>query len=226
MTTINNLQTNNINAAYSNLYKAFMLRDRSLIIANCKACQYLGIPQFQEKANVEINRLYSKAGIKTKPIKTTIEELRDDVLIVYAQACLNVLWNVKMQPFGYDNPYAYQVLSQHRQFQSDDVLYQHRNDIFTVGNFLKVTKYALSIAEIIDPQNKDYPQAGASVLALQGIDSILNNKSQSELSKHTLHVATDFLASNVKESLNGTNAKRGVAITALMLNLAIDFLMK
>ena len=43
---------------------------------------------------------------------------------------------------------------------------------------------------------------------------------------HSLHIAADFLSSSVKESLNDTNAKRNAAITSLMVNLAIDFLVK
>lgn len=43
---------------------------------------------------------------------------------------------------------------------------------------------------------------------------------------HSLHIAADFLASNVKDSLNDTNAKHNVAVSALMVNLAIDFLLK
>lgn len=35
-----------------------------------------------------------------------------------------------------------------------------------------------------------------------------------------------ILASSVNESLNDINAKRGVAVSALMVNLAIDFLVK
>lgn len=225
MTTTSNMQINNINAAYNMLYNAYMLHNRELIIANCKACRDLGIPQFKENANSEMVKIYSMAGIKTKPVQTSLEELPDNVLMVYAQACMNVLWNTKMRTLGFESLYAYSVLSQPRQFHSEDVLYKRQDSILTVGNFLKVIKYALSIAEIIDPQDKNYLQAGATVLALQGIDAVLNNKSNTELNKHTLHIATDFLASSVKDSLDDTNTKRGVAITALMLNLAIDFLM-
>ena len=39
-------------------------------------------------------------------------------------------------------------------------------------------------------------------------------------------IAADFLTSNVKESLDDTNTKRSVAVSALMVNLAIDFLVK
>ena len=223
---MNTLQFDIIDLAYSDLYAAFMRHDRRAIIWNCMNCRNIGIPQFHEKANSEMEKIYAMAGIRTSPILTTLESLPDNVLNIYAQACMNVLFNVKMQKFRYDNQYAYQVLSQPTQFHSSDVLYTKSNNHLTVGNFLKVIKYAISIAEIIAPDNKAYSYAGASVLALQGLDDILNNKSNTELTNHTLHVATDFLASSVKESLNDTNAKRNVVISALLVNLAIDFLVK
>ena len=226
MNTFSNMKMSNINAAYSMLYTAYMLRKRELIIANCKACRYLCIPQFEEKANIEMDKIYSMAGIKTKPIQTTIDNLPDNVLAVYAQACMNVLWSTRMQSFGFESSYAYNVLSQPRQFHDEDVLYRQKGNSLSVGNFLNIIKYALSIAEIIDPQNKNYAKAGANVLALQSIDAILNNKSNRELNKYTLHFATGFLASSVKDSLEDTNTKRGVAIIALMLNLAIDYLVR
>jgi hypothetical protein len=190
-------------------------------------CRNIGIPQFHEKANIEMKKIYAMAGIKTIPVMLpSLESMPDNVLNIYAQACMNVLFNVKMQRLRYDNQYAYQILSQHREFHSSDVLYIKSDNYLTVGNFLKVIKYAISIAEIIAPDNKAYSYAGASVLALQGLDDLLNNKSNTALTNHTLHVATDFLATTVKESLNDTNSKRSVAVSALMVNLAIDFLIK
>ena len=215
--------------AYDSLYTSFMRRDRKAIEYDCRNCENLGIGQFHEKANMEMERIYSSMGIRTIPTPTTLEQLPDDVLLVYAQACMNVLFNEKMRCISdfhhaYEN--AYHTLAQPKQYQTNDVLYSQGNNLFTVGNFLKVIKYALSIAEIISPDDKRFANASASVLALQTIDNILNNKFGAELTKHTLHIATDFLASNVKESLNDTNAKRSVAVSALMVNLAIDFLVK
>ena len=173
-----------------------------------------------------MERMYSLMGIRTIPTQSTLEQLPFDVLLVYAQACMNVLFNEKMQNIMYSYQSAYQTLASPRQFKDNDVLYSQGNTHLTVENFLKVIKYALSIAEIFNPDDKRISYASASILALQTIDNILNNKSEIELTKHTLHIATDFLASNVKESLNDTNAKRSVAVSALMVNLAIDFLVK
>lgn len=219
-------QQNNIQIAYDSLYAAFMRRERKAIEFYCQNCEELGIPQFREKANMETERMYSSLGIRTIRKPSTLEQLPFDVLLVYAQACMNVLFNEKMQNIMYSYQYAYQTLAYPRQFKDNDVLYSQNNSHLTVGNFLKVIKYALSIAEILNPDDKRISYASASVLALQTIDNILNNKSEVELTKHTLHIATDFLASSVKESLNDTNAKRSVAVSALMVNLAIDFLVK
>ena len=153
-------QYGNMQIAYDSLYTSFMRRDRKAIEYDCRNWENLGIGQFHEKANMEMERIYSLMGIRTIPTPTTLEQ------------------------------------------------------------------YALSIAEIISPDDKRFANASASVLALQTIDTIFNNKSGVELTKHTPHIATDFLASNVKESLNDTNAKRSVAVSALMVNLAIDFLVK
>lgn len=212
--------------AYDSLYIAFIRRDRKAIEHYCQNCRELGIVQFHEKANMEMERMYSQMGIRTIPTPSTLEQLPFDVLLVYAQACMNVLFNEQTQSIRYNCQYAYQTLAYPRQFKDNDVLYSQNNSHLTVGNFLKVIKYALSIAEILNPDDKRISYASASVLALQTIDNILNNKSEVELTKHTLHIATDFLASNVKESLNDTNAKRSVAVSALMVNLAIDFLVK
>lgn len=215
-----------IDSAYTNLFAAYMQHNREAMISCCKQCQNMGIPQFHERANKEVEKIYALIGIQTYQLESTVDKLPDDVLNKYAVACMNVLFEEKMRKLSYDNQHALQVLSKPAPFRSDDVLYTQSDNQLTVENFLKVIKYALSIASIIDPDNKAYSYANASTLALQGIDDALNNKSQTELTNHTLHVATDFLANSVKESLDDTNAKRGVAISALLVNLAIDFLVK
>ena len=164
-------------------------------------------------------------GTKTYQLESTLDQLPDDVLNYYAVACLNVLSEEKIHTL-YHNQSAYQVLTQSAPFRGNDVLYEQSDNLLTVENFLRVIKYALSIASIIDPSNKAYSYANASALALQGIDDALNNKSKTELTNHTLHIAADFLSTSVKESLDDTEAKREVAISALLLNIAIDFLIR
>ena len=221
--------TNNsiIDDAYNQLSNAYYVkRDRKSIEDSCRYCQSLGIPNFQELANAEMTKLYSYRHIKTYPVLTSIECLPPDVLGMYALACMEVLFNMKIESIRRDCQYAYQTLSQSVQFQSTDVLYMQDEKRLTVEDFLKVVKYALALVDIVYPDNKVSSVANPIVWALQGIDDTLNNKSKTELTNHSLHIAADFLTSNVKESLNDTNAKRSVAVSALMVNLAVDFLIK
>ena len=229
MNSIPNIHTSKMsiyNVAYNNLYIAIMSGDRKAIESCCSNCKELGIPLFHEKANIEMEKIYAFMGIRTIPQETSLDKLPDDVLSVYAQACLNVLFNIKLDEIKYKAQYAYLILSRPVPFRQNDVLYTQQNKQLTVGDFLKVIKYAISIAEIIHPDDEAYSRASTSVLALQSIDNLLNNRSGAALTKHTLHIAADFMASNVKESLNDVTSKRNVTISALMVNLAIDFLIK
>ena len=226
MTTNNIPPTNELDIAYSNLYNAYMRRDRKAIESNCLNCHTLEIPNFHELANTEMTKLYSYRSIKTYPVCTSIECLPPDVLGMYALACMNVLFKMNLESVRRDCQYAYKTLSQPVLFQSTDVLYVHNEKQLTVGNFLKVIKYALALVDIVYPDNKVTSVANPTIWALQGIDDALNNKSKTELMNHSLHIAADFLASNVKDSLKEKGAKRRVAISALMVNLAIDFLIK
>ena len=224
--TQDNYNTNIVKTAYDNLYSAFMRRDRKAIEYYCYNCERLGIDQFHEKANKEAERMYSSIGIRTIPVLCSLEYMPDNVLMVYAQACMNVLFNEQLHSIMHNCQYAYQTLAQPKQYKDNDVLYSQNNNLLTVGNFLKVLKYAISIAEIIKPDDNRFSNASASILALQSLYHLFNNSSKTELTNHTLHVATDFLASNVKDTLTDVNAKRSVAVSALMVNLTIDFLVK
>ena len=216
-----------IDDAYNQLSNAYYKKhDRKEIERCCINCCNLGISNFQELANAEMSRIYAYCGIKTYPVYTSIDKLPLSVLNVYALACMNVLFYQNLQSIRRDCQYAYQKLSQPVQFHSTDVLYMQKEKQLTVENFLKVIKYAFAIVDIVYPDNKMTSVANPAIWALQGIDDVLNNKSKAELTNHSLHIAADFLASSVKESLNNTNDKRNVAVLALTVNLAIDFLVK
>jgi hypothetical protein len=216
-----------IEDVYNQLSNAFYIkRDRKAIEDSCNLCENLGIPYFHELANAEMTRLYAVRGKRTYPRRSSIELLPPEVLDMYAVACMNVLFYTKLNGIIRDCQFAYQTLSRPVQFHSTDVLYSQNEKRLTVGNLLKVVKYALDLVDIVYPDNNVTSIANLTIWALHGIENALNNKSKTELTNHSLHIAVDFLASSVKESLNDINAKRGVAVSALMVNLAIDFLIK
>jgi hypothetical protein len=107
------------------------------------------------------------------------------------------------------------------------VLYQNaQGQQLKVADLLAVSKYAISVAEAIDPDNEAFSKANAAITTFQGIDTILNNKPEDKPVNKMLHLATSFLSSVVKSSLKDSDAKRGITITAIMVDLAIDFFCK
>ena len=219
-------QLQEIDIAYKNLSSAFMNRNRRAIEIYCNQCNYLNIPHFPEKVNSRVSELYSYTRRTTIPVVPSLNYLPYYDLMLYAQACQDVLFNEQINWIRQSCQYNYQTLTQPKQYQESGVLYSRSNGVLTVGNLLKVLKYGLSIAEIIDPDNKEVSNATAAISTLQSLYYLFSNSSKTELTNHTLHVATDFLASNVKYSLTDINAKRNVAVSALMVNLAIDFIIK
>ena len=219
-------QLQEIDIAYKNLSSAFMNRNRRAIEIYCNQCNYLDIPHFQERVYSRMSELYSYARRTTIPVAPSLNYLPYNDLMLYAQACQDVLFNEQMNWIRQSCQYNYQTFTQPKQYQESDVLYSQSNSVLTVGNLLKVLKYGLSIADVIKPDNKGVSNATAAISTLQSLYYLFSNSSKTELTNHTLHVATDFLASNVKYSITDINAKRNVAVSALMVNLAIDFIIK
>ena len=73
---------------------------------------------------------------------------------------------------------------------------------------------------------KNFAKANAVITTLQGIDAVLNNKPEDKPVNKMLHLATSFISSVVKSSVKNDKEKRGVSITALMVDLTIDFFCK
>ena len=95
-----------------------------------------------------------------------------------------------------------------------------------VADLIAVSKYAVSIAEAIDPSNEEYARANAAITVFQGIDAVLNNKPEDKPVNKMLHLLTSFLSSVVKSTIKDDEAKRGVTTIALVVELAIDFFCK
>ena len=146
------------------------------------------------------------------------------------QGCLNALQKEIRTRNLYQTHYthAQNILYQpNRTFRQDEVLHQDdHGQQLKVADLLAVSKYAVSIAEAIDPDNDGFAKANAAITTFQGIDAILNNKPEDKPVNKMLHLATSFLSSVVKSSLKDSDAKRGVTITAIMVDLAIDFFCK
>ena len=112
-------------------------------------------------------------------------------------------------------------------FAPDDVIHQDKQgQQLKVADLLAVSKYAMSVAEAIEPSNEEYAKANAAITVFQGIDALLNNNPEDKPVNKMLHLATSFISSVVKSSIKDDEAKRGVTMNAIMVDLAIDFFCK
>ena len=170
-------------------------------------------------------------GVIPNVLPTSIYDIKDDALLqMNIQGCLKALQYELGRRNIYSTQYTYAQSVLYRPthtFQQEEVLYQNaQGHRLKVADLLAVSKYAVSVAEAIDPSNEEYAKANAAITVFQGIDAILNNKPEDKPVNKMLHLATSFISSVVKSSIKDDEAKRGVTITAIMVDLAIDFFCK
>lgn len=218
--------------AYANLYKAYMQGDRNEMIRYYIAARNVDIPNFADSVLNKTRREMLSHGILPEDIlPTSAENIKDETLLrMNVVGCLQALQEEMSIRNIYQNYYTYaqNILSQpDHTFREEDVLYQNpQGQQLKVADMLAVSKYALSIAEAIAPDNDNFAKANAAITALQGIDAVFNNKPEDKPVNKMLHLATSFIFSVVKSSITNDEVKRGVTITALTVDLAIDFLCK
>ena len=216
--------------AYSNLYRAYMLGD-----IDCMRYQYdlatrINIP-FLANSIQSHTKLVMRSNNLVPMVTNSIYAVQDknDVLM-NVQGCLNAIHEELDRRNIYSTQYTYAQCVLYRPthtFQQEEVLYQNaQGHQLKVADLLAVSKYAVSIAEAIEPSNEKYAKANAAITVFQGLDAILNNKPEDKPVNKMLHLATSFISSVVKSSIKDDEAKRGVSITAIMIDLAIDFFCK
>ena len=217
--------------AYSNLYRAYMSDNREDMIAKYVAVGNVNIPYFTDSIFLNTKQTMLANGVIPNTLPTSIYDIKDDALLrMNVQGCLNALKEELGRRNIYSTQYTYAQSVLYRPthtFQQEEVLYQNaQGHQLKVADLLAVSKYAISIAEAIEPSNEEYAKANATITVFQGIDAILNNKPEDNPVNKMLHLATSFISSVVKSSIKDDEAKRGVTITAIMVDLAIDFFCK
>lgn len=109
-------------------------------------------------------------------------------------------------------------------FSKNQTLYTNaRNESLSVEEMLRVAKYSIAFAEMMDPTDKNKEFASAAITVFQGIEATLNNQSQPIPISKKLHVANGFLSTVVKASIKDTDTKRGITIASTLIDLVIDF---
>ena len=214
--------------AYSNLYGAYVSGNITEMKSKYIAAGNVNIPNFTSSVYVKTKGEMLSHGIWPDALPSDIRNINDETILrMNVKGCLNALQEEINIRNLYQTHYthAQNILYQpNRTFRQDEVLHQDdHGQQLKVADLLAVSKYAVSIAEAIDPDNDGFAKANAAITTFQGIDAILNNKPEDKPVNKMLHLATSFLSSVVKSSLKDSDAKRGVTITAIMVDLAIDF---
>ena len=217
--------------AYSNLYRAYIYDNREDMIAKYVAVGNVNIPYFTDSIFLNTKQTMLANGVIPNTLPTSIYDIKDDALLrMNVQGCLNALKEELGRRSIYSSQYTYAQSVLYRPthtFQQEEVLYQNgQGHQLKVADLLAVSKYAVSIAEAMEPSNEEYAKANAAITVFQGLDAILNNKPEDKPVNKMLHLATSFISSVVKSSIKDDEAKRGVTITAIMIDLAIDFFCK
>ena len=216
--------------AYSNLYRAYMSGNVDSMRYQYDLASRINIP-FLANSIQSHTKLVMQSNNILLTAATSIYAIQDkNAVLMNVRGCLNALKEELGRRNIYSSQYTYAQSVLYRPthtFQQEEVLYQNdQGRQLKVADLLAVSKYAVSVAEAIDPGNEGFAKAGAAITTFQGIDAILNNKPEDKPVNKMLHLATSFLSSVVKSSLKDGDAKRGVTITAIMVDLAIDFFCK
>ena len=217
--------------AYSNLYQAYVSGNREDMIAKYVAVGNVNIPYFTDSIYLNTKQTMLDNGVIPNLLPTSIYDIKDDALLqMNIQGCLKALQYELGRRNIYSTQYTYAQSVLYRPthtFQQEEVLHQDtQGHQLKVADLLAVSKYAVSVAEAIDPNNEEYAKANAAITVFQGIDAILNNKPEDRPVNKMLHLATSFISSVVKSTIKDDEAKRGITITAIMVDLAIDFFCK
>ena len=217
--------------AYSNLYRAYMSDNIEDMIAKYVAVGNVNIPYITDSIFLNTKQTMLANGVIPNTLPTSIYDIKDDALLrMNVQGCLNALKEELGRRNIYSSQYTYAQSVLYRPthtFQQEEILYQNgQGHQLKVADLLAVSKYAVSIAEAMEPSNEEYAKANAAITVFHGLDAILNNKPEDKPVNKMLHLATSFISSVVKSSIKDDEAKRGVTITAIMVDLAIDFFCK
>ena len=65
-----------------------------------------------------------------------------------------------------------------QEFSKTQVLHKNKENNLHVEDLLKVAKYSIAFADMMNPDDKNIELASAAITVFQGIETVLNNKPQ------------------------------------------------
>lgn len=110
------------------------------------------------------------------------------------------------------------------QFYDDYKLHEKNGHELTVAKLLDVIGYAKNTLEIMGVKVDE--KVTLTLIGLNSIDLALNNQKQDKPFNKALKLSVDFLGYLTQKSTDDERAGRLIAGTSIMIDLAIDFLVK
>lgn len=216
------LQTLQVKLYQASLSKKLRTKQEAMVYYKTK----IGLSMDEQHESIFMN-IASKSGVYPPYTKISIymmTELEVDLHILAAQHLLNS--ELRMRSYDTEKyAKAEKILfSPERVFTRDQVLYTNeRKKTLTVEDMLRVAKYSIAFAELMDPEDKNKELASASITIFQCIEATLNNQNRPMPISKKLHIANGFLATVVKANIKDTDTKRGITIASTLIDLVIDF---
>lgn len=217
----------NLEISKTSLWIAYNAENRDMILRSISYYQNifpLNIVEIRGKITDE----FVSNGLP-RPIFSPFLTPTDNEVKLNALGCLKAIDNQISRLNYYQTHYTYatQTLFEPKQpFTQEQVLLREEKGELKVADLLSVSKYAVKVAQAIDPENENYDKANAAITAFQGIEAVLNNKPDDKLVNKMLHLVNDFLTTVVKTSADKKETKGGILVVSLLVDLAIDFFCK
>lgn len=116
------------------------------------------------------------------------------------------------------------IFFQPQPLSQDCVLYSEENKELKVSDFLSVLSYGKKFADAFF--GIDSPKTSEYTLAVKTVDLAINHKEVDKPLNKTLHIVNDVLTECAKRFQKDNDGKKAVSGISLLVDLAIDFLVK
>ena len=170
---------------------------------------------------VALNHGHIPTGIKIDIYK--LDEINTDLHIEAAHIVLNSEITKRINDLERYQRAEKLLFESEQEFSKTQVLHKNKENYLHVEDLLKVSKYSIAFAEMMNPDDENIELASAAITVFQGIETVLNNKPQDIPINKKLHIANGFLSSIVKVNIEDKDTKKGITITSTLIDLVIDF---
>lgn len=179
-------------------------------------------PDIADEVRREWDRLYPRETLKKVNVFDLTPKGTDDNVELY-------LWVINNRVNQYYNwsvssTAVYRIFFQPQPLSQDYVLYKEDKEELKVSDFMSVLNYGKKFAETFF--GVDSPKTSEYMLAVKTVDLAINHKDVDKPLNKTLHIINDVLTESVKKRQKNEGDKRVLSGFSLVIDLAIDFLVK